>query len=236
MKPGVMLVAGFVAGVVVTTAVLMTWSAREQARLELERATLQQKLAEAEQAARRDRDTLRNLREELSGLRERGPLVAPTTPVGPTRPGVVPPAGAPSAAAGRNNDAIFSYLGEPVPPPANLDPKYTAEGMTAAFKELCAARGIEIDKLGVDTSEYPYLLYGVVRNGPDFFQQISADLKALPGYAYSGSTTRPAKDGTVTFSLSMVPGSALSREEAEVVQRRKMVRLQMLGAAWDPVR
>jgi hypothetical protein len=237
MKPGVMAVAGFMAGVILAAAVLMAWSSREQVRLELELTNLQQRLSEAEQAGRRERETLRNLREELSGMRERSPVVAPT-PAGLVAPAARVPAGSASggAAPAGNNDAIARYLGEPVLPPANLDPKYAPEGLMAAFKGFCEARGVTVEKLGVDTSEYPFLLYGVVRNGSEFFQQISTELKATPGYAYSGSTTSRSKDGTVTFALNMIPSKAYEGEQAEGIRRRNMIRLQMLQAAWEPMK
>lgn len=229
MKPGVMAVGGFVAGAMTAAAVLLAWSSREQVRLEVELTTLQQKLTDAEQAGRRERETLRNLREELAGMRERPTVVAPApvAPVGSATGG---------AATAGHNDAILRYLGEPVPPPANLDPKYAPEGMMAAFKSFCEARGVTVEKLGVDTSEYPFLLYGVVRNGSEFFQQISTELKALPGYAYSGSTTSRSKDGEVTFALNMIPGKAHPGEQAESIRRRNMIRLQMLQAAWEPMK
>ena len=232
MKPGVMAMAGFVAGVITAAAVLMAWSSREQVRLELELTTLQQRLSEAEQAGRRERETLRNLREELSGMRER-PLVVAPTPPGPVAPASGASGGATPAG---NNDAMMRYLGEPVMPPANLDPQYAPEGMMAAFKGLCEARGATVEKLGVDTSEYPFLLYGVVRNGSEFFQQIATELKATPGYAYNGSATSRSKDGTVTFALNMIPSKAHPGEQAESIRRRNMIRLQMLQAAWEPMK
>jgi hypothetical protein len=134
------------------------------------------------------------------------------------------------AKAGSANAAIMAYLGEPVPPPARLDPKYTVEGLTAAFTTLCKKIGSDVIKLGVDDTEFPFLVYGVI-TGERPFQDIQNALRAMPGYAYSGSVVG-SSNGTTYFSLNMVPRDQYPPEQAEAIRRRNMIRLQMLGAVW----
>lgn len=152
-------------------------------------------------------------------------------------PVVQAPKGLPaSPAVSTANQAIGNYLGEPVAPPANLDPKYTSVGMTEAFLAWCAARGIKVQKLAVDTSEFPFLVYGQMEGPPEITRLFNTELKNLPGYTYGGSVTGRTREGTTYFSLNMMPSSAYPREQAEAIQRRLMIRLGMLGAIWtDPV-
>jgi hypothetical protein len=126
------------------------------------------------------------------------------------------------------NTAIMAYLGEPVPPPAELDPKYTSDGLIAAYKAVCAKLGLEPYKLAVDDTEFPFLIYGVI-NGRHDLQALPSALRGLPGYAYSGSVVG-RKNGMTHFSLNMMPSDQYPHAQREAIQRRLMIRLQMLGA------
>ena len=92
------------------------------------------------------------------------------------------------------NAAIMAYLGEPVPPPGELDPKYTSDGLITACKAVCAKLGFELHKLAVDDTEFPFLVYGVISGSQDF-QAMQSALRVLPGYAYGGSVVG-RKNGT----------------------------------------
>lgn len=147
-------------------------------------------------------------------------------------------ASVPSPAASRPtvvvDNAISGYLGEPVLAPAQLDAKYSAGELAAVFRALCETLGIAVDKLAVDSTEFPFVVHGVVQNeaGGAFFRQIDAELKALPGYTYGGSVTGNKKGGLTYFALNMTPSSAYPPEHAETIRRRLMLRLQMVAAAW----
>lgn len=130
------------------------------------------------------------------------------------------------------NAAIMAYLGDPVPPPSNLDPKYTADGLVAAFRTLCRNQGFEVKRLAVDQAEYPFLVYGVIA-GRQSYQKIKDGLAGMSGYAYSGSSTGSSGDGSTYFALNMMPNSAYPRTHAEAIRRRTMIRLQMLAAIWN---
>jgi hypothetical protein len=122
----------------------------------------------------------------------------------------------------------MAYLGEPVPPPADLARNYRADGLVAAFKSVCATLGFELQKLAVDDTEFPFLVYGVIRGSHDF-QAMPGALRALPGYGYGGSVVG-RRNGATFFSLNLMPSDQYPREQREAIQRRLMIRLQMLGA------
>jgi hypothetical protein len=126
------------------------------------------------------------------------------------------------------NAAIMAYLGEPVPPPATLNPKYTPEGLIAASKALCDKLGYNLQKLVVDDTEFPFLVYGVVEGSRDL-QGMQATLRSMPGYAYGGSVVG-RKDGRTYFSLNMISPDQYPAAQRAAIQRRLMIRLQMLGA------
>ena len=135
-----------------------------------------------------------------------------------------------SQKASSANAAIMAYLGDPVTPPANLDPKYTPEGLTAAFRQLSQNLGFKVQRLAVDQSEFPFLVYGIIE-GRQSYNALKEGLSAMPGYAYSGSSTGNA-DGSTYFALNMMPQREYPREVADAIHRRSMIRLQMLAAIW----
>lgn len=125
------------------------------------------------------------------------------------------------------NAAIMAYLGEPLPPPAELDPKYTAEGLVAACKAACANLGFELSQLDVDDTEFPFLVHGVITGSHDF-KDMPGILRTLPGYAYGGSVVG-RKNGMTFFSLNLISPEQYPRGQRAAIQRRLMIRLQMLG-------
>jgi hypothetical protein len=86
-----------------------------------------------------------------------------------------------------------------------------------------------VQQLFVDDSEYPFLVYGTIAGRHDL-KAIQDALGKAPGYRYSGSTSgRTSGEGglvTTYFSLNMIPGD---RHTQEAVDRRVMLRLQVLG-------
>jgi len=142
------------------------------------------------------------------------------SPLQPTKASVDP--------SNSGNVAIMEYLGNPVPPPANLDARYAPEGLVAAFTQMSRTAGWKVLKLAVDDSEFPYLVYGVVANGRDL-AELKTALGAMPGYVYGGSVTGGSAQGSGYFSLNMTPSDRYPRDQMETVQRRQMIRLQMLA-------
>jgi hypothetical protein len=217
-------------------AALAWWHYRERAALEEGVLALQRRLMQREQAARRSdlelqaaRAEVRTARESLAQSRHAAGASASSASAPRADVATTPTPDAPTTAS------IMRYLGEPVRPPPALDPKYTAEGLAAAFTALCQSRGLKVQQFAVDTSEFPFLVYGLLEGGRDFFRQIDGELKTVPGYAYGGSVVGSTRDGSTYFSLNMTPRAAYAGSDAEAIQRRMMIRLQMLGVIWtDP--
>lgn len=223
MKFPITFVAGAVVGATLSYAASLVWRAPEVPAVVVDVGALKQDISRADQNTREARDALRIAQEELRVARTREVERAQVQPAAVI---ANPP---PTATSNR---AIMTYLGEPILPPAGTDPKYSASVVLASFKSLCESRGIRIEQLGVDATEFPFVLHGVLANGSDFFQHIDAELKTIPGYAYGGSSTGRSKDGRMYFSLNITPSSAYPRELSEAIDRRLMLRLQMISAAW----
>jgi hypothetical protein len=230
------LVASILAMLCLALAAFSGWQVSQRTMLEGELVTLGLKLAAREQAAQlsaraqQAREALRNTPDAAS--ERRAPAAEPAVPT-------VAPARAPAAAAATvdasTTVSIMKYLGDPVRPPSTLDPKYTAEGLASSFAALCQSRGVKVQQFAVDTSEFPFLVYGLLEGGREFFRQIDAELKTVPGYVYGGSVVGSTRDGSTYFSLNMTPRAAYPGSDAEAIQRRMMIRLQMLGVIWtDP--
>jgi hypothetical protein len=128
----------------------------------------------------------------------------------------------------RSNRAIMAFLGDPVPPPANLDPRYAPANLKAAFNSLGAKLGLTVRRLEVDESEFPFVLYGLVA-GPCDYHALASGFRQMEGYGYGGSVTRSGSDGETKFSIDIIPEGQLPGDRAEDCSRRLMIRLQMLA-------
>jgi hypothetical protein len=129
-------------------------------------------------------------------------------------------------ASGQANAAIMAYLGEPVPAPANLDAKYFPTNLAAAFIAMGIKSGWQIQKLAVDESEFPFLVYGLIDGRHEL---VVKDIREMEGYDYGGSVRGSTDKGTTYFALNMIPHSQYPAGEAAACNRRLMVRLQMLA-------
>jgi hypothetical protein len=132
----------------------------------------------------------------------------------------------PGAASGPNQ-ILLEYLGNPVEPPANMDARYTKEGLIIAVQLAARDAGIKIKKVMVDDSEYPFLL-GVVCAGSDA-TKLKAQIKKMDGYGYSGSVGNDVnRDGSDTCNVfSIVPYSAHPRDARRQIDHRLMLRQQV---------
>lgn len=126
------------------------------------------------------------------------------------------------------NAAIMAYLGNPVAAPATLDPKYTPTNLLAAFTAMSAKAGWRIQKLAVDESEFPFLVFGLVAGRHELGQK---EFRGMQGYEYGGSVVGITEDGSTYFALNMIPRDQYPSELAAACNRRLMVRLQMLADA-----
>lgn len=131
-------------------------------------------------------------------------------------------------AAGQGNAAIMAYLGDPVAAPADLNSKYWPTNLAAAFSAMGSKLGWRIEKLAVDDSEFPYLVYGIIDGKHELLEK---DIREMEGYDYSGSVRGSTEKGTTYFSLNMIPHSQYPAGQTVACHRRLMVRLQMLAEA-----
>jgi hypothetical protein len=134
--------------------------------------------------------------------------------------------GNPVSASGPNQ-VLLEYLGNPVEPPANMDARYTKEGLLVAVQLAARDAGIKIKKMMIDDSEYPFLL-GVVCAGSDAVK-LKAQFKKMDGYGYSGSVGNDVnRDGSDTCNVfSIVPYSAHPRDARRQIDHRLMLRQQV---------
>ncbi len=109
------------------------------------------------------------------------------------------------------------YLGNPVEPSANLDARYTKEGLIHAIQLAARNAGIALKKVAIDDSEYPFLV-GVIYQGPDF-QKLKNQIKKMDGYKYNGET---GSDTCNAFNI--VPYEAYPSETSQCIHHRLMLR------------
>ena len=126
------------------------------------------------------------------------------------------------------NRAIMAYLGSPVPPPANLDPKYNPTALIGTFTAIGKQAGWSIEKLAVDDSEFPFLVYGLLAGKRDY-KEIENGLRGTKAYEYAGSVVGTTDKEATYFSLNMIPYGQYPPGQFAACNRRLMVRLQMLA-------
>jgi RNA polymerase sigma factor (sigma-70 family) len=125
-----------------------------------------------------------------------------------------------------NTNALFAYLGEAIPPPANLDPAYSKEGLISGIQQAAQLAGVSLTKLEIDTSEFPFLASVVCDSGADF-EKLEAQLKSMPNYQWRESS---GGFGQSSCAFNITPIS--KRLPAETRQRigiRTLLRTHMLS-------
>lgn len=123
----------------------------------------------------------------------------------------------------------------PIPVPDKIDPRYTADALTQAFRKVCEKLGYRIIKLQVDTSEYPFLLYGEIDGRAELrgIREAFSD----PAYTYAGSvTSHSSRYGTTKFVVDITPPTHYSRESSYAIRQRTIERMRKLAetAAFFP--
>lgn len=118
----------------------------------------------------------------------------------------------------RGNQALYNYLGNPVPPPAGLDAAYTRAGLTSAVQDAAQAVNISLTKVEIDDAEFPFLV-GVVCAEKSDLEKLEAQLRKTPGYAYGGGTS----SRTICVT-SITPDSAFPMRDRSQIHHRLMLR------------
>ena len=164
------------------------------------------------QLARKDDVELLRLRNQVGLLREQIGLLKAGRENGTTA--AVPDAGS-------SSNALLAYLGEAVPPPANIDPAYSKEGLLGAIQQAAQLAGVSLKRVEIETSEFPFLA-GVVCDGDADFEKLKAQLKNMPAYEYAGSA---GSDGISAFNIT--PYRSFPSETGQRIRRRTSLRTQM---------
>jgi hypothetical protein len=129
--------------------------------------------------------------------------------------------------ANEANRALLAYLGNPVPPPADMDSRYNKENLLKAFTNLCQKAHLPLTKLAVDDSEFPFLLYGTLAGSHSLPEPPVFEVQK--GYTYGGSVRGSFGGESTCFAVNMVPGSQYPADKEKACHRRLMLRLQMLA-------
>jgi hypothetical protein len=239
MKKYIPLLIPALLAVVVVQSVLLSRSRTENWLLHDAGQQAEQSHSELEQtleAARQQQAEAEVLRGEVARLRadaqvDRQALerarAAQASALAP--PASVPAGSAQSAAplADRNR-ALLEYIGDPVEPPANMDVRYTKEGLISAVQLAANNAGVSLQGLEVEDSEYPFLV-GVFCEPKDYAKLVD-EIKKLDGYGYSGSV-----GGSDTYhSLNITPAGTYPGAAAEQISRRVMLRQQAFYQKLSP--
>jgi hypothetical protein len=128
---------------------------------------------------------------------------------------------APPSFAGPN-EALFNYLGNPVPPPPNMESAYTKAGLTGVIQTAAQKAGISLVRVEIDDSEFPYLV-GVVLAKPGERQKLEEQIKKLDAYTFSGGVS-----GDTICAMNIVPHRAYPPESSQRIHHRMMLREAVL--------
>ena len=128
--------------------------------------------------------------------------------------------GSPPVSLSGPNRVLLEYLGNPIEPSANLDARYTKDGLINAIQLAGRNAGVTLKKVAIDDSEYPFLV-GVICGEPDF-PKLKDQIKKMDGYAYNGGT------GSHTcYAFNIVPYAAYPPEASQRIHHRLMLRTQV---------
>ena len=111
------------------------------------------------------------------------------------------------------NRALLLYLGNPVPPPVNMDARYAKGNLVNAFTELCRNSNLDLKKVAVDDSEFPFLVYGII-DGRHSLPDRTA-FEEIKGYTYGGSVRGSTDEGMTYFAVNMARIVNIPRNKAK---------------------
>jgi len=119
----------------------------------------------------------------------------------------------PVASAEKGKSGITVDWGKMKDGSQNSEGRYTAEGLRQAFAALCKSLRYRAQRVEIDQSESPFLIYGVLEGRCDY-KDIRDQLGSMPGYAYSGCFTAVIGNESVTlFALNMTPSSEYAHDK-----------------------
>ena len=119
------------------------------------------------------------------------------------------------------NRALFEYLGNPVEPPANMDPAYAKEGLINAIQLAAREAGVAVKNIQIEDSEFPFLVGLACEEGD--FAKLRDRIRKMDHYEYAGSVSSKTH-----CAFNLVPYRAFPTQAGERIGRRLTVRQRML--------
>lgn len=120
-------------------------------------------------------------------------------------------------------------IDEPVPAPSNLDPKYAPEALANVVRVACKTLGYRIRHLAVDSSEFPFIVHGVLADRCDH-KALRDALPAFDSYAYVACAMNYRSGGDTLFALSITPANQYPRLYSQSIRQRLPARLRLLSS------
>lgn len=118
------------------------------------------------------------------------------------------------------NRVLLEYLGDPVSPPADMDPAYSRAGLTNAVETAARKAGVSVKRIEIDDSEFPFLVGVICKEGD--CAKLTGQFQDMPAYSYGGSTS------TQTHSVfNLVPYRVLASPVGKRITHRTGLRSQV---------
>ncbi|HVM47201.1 MAG TPA: hypothetical protein VMU04_04200 [Candidatus Acidoferrum sp.] len=118
------------------------------------------------------------------------------------------------------NQAILQYLGNPIEPPADLNPAYSKAGLLKAVQTAASKAGVQLKRVEIDDSEFPFLVGTVCKEGD--YEKLKEQFRKMPDYEYGGSV------GSHTCNaFNLVPWRAFPLGLSQHISHRLGVRMQV---------
>lgn len=122
------------------------------------------------------------------------------------------------------NQRILDFIGDPVLHEPQ-DNAYSAETLLQEFKTACEKADAKLGAIHVDTSEYPYLIYGAWKEESKYNELRAILSKHKPSvYGFQGSV-----GGSTYFAVNITPHTAHPRELISRISRRTVIRMSVLA-------
>jgi hypothetical protein len=154
-------------------------------------------------------------------LRQKGFSYAETHPVVSDEQSASPEPASKPEATPTLNQAIYEYLGSPVPVPASLGKAYTKEGLISAMRLVAQKAGVTPKHIEIDDSEFPFLVGLITAEGA--FDKMLEQLKLVAAYEHQGGVS-----SSTCRAINIIPWRAYPSESAQRIARRIIVRENML--------
>ncbi|HEU5396726.1 MAG TPA: sigma-70 family RNA polymerase sigma factor [Verrucomicrobiae bacterium] len=125
------------------------------------------------------------------------------------------------------NQAMLDYLGSPVPMPSNINFAYTKEGLMSAFQNMAQALNLNLKRIEIDDSEFPYLV-GVEVENKNQMQLLKDQIRKMPEYNYTGGV-----GGDTRMVMNIIPFGQYPAGRHDTIENRLILRESMFNKKLD---